>query len=460
MSDHPSPNRPSSEAYLGGRAPVGIIFGAFALVTVPLVLLEVIPNFVDWLPCAILFDAVGLGSTHFFITLALYLRTENLEYFRATRANKIVYFVVPAALFMLFALAAAGRLATRAPVAAMYIFGALRVLDFLHVGRQSFGVLQLFKRPLRVIWPRLRRAENVFFVGMGLLQFETFVLGGTFVPATRSVVPSALLGILFVVVVLSHLWARRIAAQPSLIPLGYFATQAVCASAAVYETRLYVAALAVHYVEYHVLMMPRCLQAPLSTRHSLGRAFGAITRCPVAFYGGLLAIVILFEARQHLAPSAPPTALFFAHIFDGVFVVHYFVEAFVWRFGNPFYRRTLEPLYFREASSPTLPHAPHVAMRSRGCAAATALACAFVLIGAAAARAQLDLVAQSIRRRLLDPIHAQNHLVWSIELAEEGQLVDARRHARKAVAYDASNRRAWAVLKAIDEHLPSSDEEP
>jgi hypothetical protein len=33
-------------------------------------------------------------------------------------------------------------------------------------------------------------------------------------------------------------------------------------------------------------------------------------------------------------------------LFDGLFVFHYFIEALIWKFGNPFYRNTLVPLYF------------------------------------------------------------------------------------------------------------------
>jgi hypothetical protein len=33
-------------------------------------------------------------------------------------------------------------------------------------------------------------------------------------------------------------------------------------------------------------------------------------------------------------------------VFDGLFVFHYFVEMFIWRFSEPYYRQTLGPLYF------------------------------------------------------------------------------------------------------------------
>ena len=33
-------------------------------------------------------------------------------------------------------------------------------------------------------------------------------------------------------------------------------------------------------------------------------------------------------------------------LFDGLFVFHYFIEAFIWKFSEPYYRQTLGPLYF------------------------------------------------------------------------------------------------------------------
>jgi hypothetical protein len=32
-------------------------------------------------------------------------------------------------------------------------------------------------------------------------------------------------------------------------------------------------------------------------------------------------------------------------------VTHYFIEAFIWKFGNPYYRAALGPLYFPRAGS-------------------------------------------------------------------------------------------------------------
>jgi hypothetical protein len=43
-------------------------------------------------------------------------------------------------------------------------------------------------------------------------------------------------------------------------------------------------------------------------------------------------------------------------LFDGLFVFHYFIEALIWKFRNPFYRATLGPLYFGPAiPKPAIP---------------------------------------------------------------------------------------------------------
>ena len=35
-----------------------------------------------------------------------------------------------------------------------------------------------------------------------------------------------------------------------------------------------------------------------------------------------------------------------ANLFSGMYVFHYFVEAFIWKFRDPYYRKTLSPIYF------------------------------------------------------------------------------------------------------------------
>jgi hypothetical protein len=39
-------------------------------------------------------------------------------------------------------------------------------------------------------------------------------------------------------------------------------------------------------------------------------------------------------------------------LFDGIFVFHYFVEMFIWKFSDPHFRKMLAGLYFTPAPKP------------------------------------------------------------------------------------------------------------
>ena len=54
-------------------------------------------------------------------------------------------------------------------------------------------------------------------------------------------------------------------------PLAYFLLQTASMLLAAYDTALYGIALAMHYVEYHVLMVPRCFHARLDPGRSTCR---------------------------------------------------------------------------------------------------------------------------------------------------------------------------------------------
>jgi hypothetical protein len=41
------------------------------------------------------------------------------------------------------------------------------------------------------------------------------------------------------------------------------------------------------------------------------------------------------------------------NLFNGVFVTHYFTDAFIWKFSSPYYRASLRPLYFPAAQGGT-----------------------------------------------------------------------------------------------------------
>jgi hypothetical protein len=111
---------------------------------------------------------------------------------------------------------------------------------------------------------------------------------------------------------------------------------------------MYFASLAIHYVEYHVLMFPRCFHSKLNDRSLLDRAFARLRRRPPVFYAVVAgaALVVLLCTNSSGMVEASTRYVSIIYIFDGLFVFHYFVEMLIWRFSDPFFRRTLTSLYF------------------------------------------------------------------------------------------------------------------
>jgi hypothetical protein len=252
----------------------------------------------------------------------------------------------------------------------------IRTLDFNHLNRQTFGVYQLFKARTGLRPPgAIKGFEQAFTFGLTALLLTTFLAGGVcplpWVRASRllSLVPKpteamlplkllqmafgalASLTVLFGaigVLLLIRAWDKG--GRPRGIPeaLWYMGVQTISALFAVVSFPLYFATLAIHYVEYHVLMYPRCFNIQLNDRSSLDRWFDGIRRHRVIFYSIMIlaaGVVMLFRAARR-SPSSSLHYLAVVSIFDGLFVFHYFVEMLIWRFSNPFFRKTVGSLYF------------------------------------------------------------------------------------------------------------------
>ena len=123
-----------------------------------------------------------------------------------------------------------------------------------------------------------------------------------------------------------------------------------------------------HYVEYHVVMFPRLFGFPLDPDSRVDRVSAWIRRHKVAFYA-VLVILAAFAARDLVWPSVsgvvgPTRALWLMfNLLNGVFVTHYFIEAFIWKFSNPYYRGELGPLYFPRATAAATGHGDAEARR-------------------------------------------------------------------------------------------------
>ena len=252
----------------------------------------------------------------------------------------------------------------------------IRAVDFQHFSRQSFGVMQLFKARAGARFPAWqRRAEYWFAWAVVAVLLVTYLRGGRLDTEVHPGLIAAhwlfagILAGLGLTILAGIVVTARTADRPGrlLAPAAYFILQAGSALLAAYSTALYGIALAMHYVEYHVLMLPRCFDTPLDSRKWPDRFFAALRKNRVIFYAVLIMVAYGVAKLTGLTtsmdnamaamlagmwksygggtgPVSSYTALL--AIFDGLFVFHYFVEMFVWRFSEPHYRQTLGPLYF------------------------------------------------------------------------------------------------------------------
>ncbi len=346
-------------AYFRNPLVVGPVLGAFLLFTLPMAVAYLV-----WPPAdpaapprlnllAIAFFVV-FGLTHFLITFTVYLSGENLRYFASSPLRRLIYFGAPLGLLAL-ALAADPLGRRIAPFGMAFLF-AISAADFVHVARQSFGVLQIFKRESGWAAPRPSRwLENAFFLGMAALQLETLVLGGGHFPGPAS--PIVQLSLLAVGALgagvlggFALALARGGGRQGVWTALAYFAFQAGSAALAVYDYYLYLVALAMHYVEYHLIMMPRVFRSPLDGSSRADRVARALRGHRVLFYAGLLSLAVALQWGRAFGFGRPGGGgdgrLLMLSLTNGLFLFHYFIEAFIWKFSNPHYRRLLSPLYF------------------------------------------------------------------------------------------------------------------
>lgn len=372
---------PAPEGYFERALPANLILVSFFALTLPFAALTLLaPNGLLMWGYTWLF-----GMTHFVVTLALYLQSENVRHFAATWRNRLLFFAVPVAVFVGFDLLHVFHVRARFPLFALYFWGVIRLADFHHFSRQTFGVYQMFKGRTGARFPAwLKKTENWYFAALTALLFTTFLSGGLSpllqpggwltawdagAAPDRAVLPLGALqaaaalallaaGGLLAVAAVGVVRAWRRAGRPAGLghALAYLGFQTAGAALAVASFPLYLATLAVHYIEYHVLMIPRCFHTRLDERSRLDRWYGALRAHRALFYAAVLAaagVVTLCSmvgmgamGRGPESLAEPVDYLVLIALFDGLFVFHYFIEMLIWRFSDPFFRRTLAGLYF------------------------------------------------------------------------------------------------------------------
>ncbi len=325
--------------------PRTLVLGSFAVVALPLAAYVLAAGLHK--PVVELYFVV-FGMTHFFLTFAVYLSSANVKHFASSPRNVVAFFIAPLVPFVGIAAWYGLGLSERFLLASTILFTVIRGLDFYHLSRQSFGVLQLFKGRLRGIPVWVRTAENLFFLSLAALVFSTFASNLQFDPSSPLAWALIALSSALMVAVLSG-YARGVRSgadkRQTALALVYFGIQTGAALLAVYRTNLYMASLAVHYVEYHVIMAPRVFQSPIDAKD---RALAVVRRSPLFLYAPLLLLGLLYWVMlsvQGRFAGGPLGPRFVVHVFDGIFVFHYVIEMSIWKFSDPYFRKSLGPLY-------------------------------------------------------------------------------------------------------------------
>ena len=89
-------------AYLESPVRIATILGSFAVLCVPLAAAQLLISSLALRTLAVGIYAVLLGTTHFVVTLGVYLNSRNLRYFASSPRNVAIYFIAPLALFSAF----------------------------------------------------------------------------------------------------------------------------------------------------------------------------------------------------------------------------------------------------------------------------------------------------------------------------------------------------------------------
>ncbi len=329
------------------------ILASFFVVTIPLwwIGASVDPE-TGW-SIGVVFFAV-FGMSHFLVTFAIYLQAANRRHFASSLRSRLLYFGTPLTLLVGFDLYRALGLGLRWPVLETVLGLAIRTADFQHSARQGFGVLQLFRGQQTGYWRQQRFWENNYFTLMSVLMLITACAGGEFSSLPISVVVAGLAAATGAVALTGHLRALT-GSKGRATAAAYFAVQSTCMWLSAWRTELYGLTLAMHYVEYHLLMAPRCLQAPLDPDALPDRWYGRLRSLPWLHYGLLIGAALVITHITWLGMGRAMSAeiqqgtlsyRLAVSVFDGLFVTHYVLDAFIWRFRDPYYRSALGALYF------------------------------------------------------------------------------------------------------------------
>jgi hypothetical protein len=300
---------------------------------------------------------VVFAQTHFGSTWFLYLDKKNREYFNK---NKFVYYIMP--LIILASVLYVGWY----NLALLVII--ISIASLYHVTKQSYGILQLYRMRNQEFDKAEKQDEmialfgwSIFFAGFGAFQLPDF---RQYIVPIENLVRIGLWALFIVMIfytlklVYQFIKRKQNSVQKNVFLIGSLILYSPYLYAAVILVDIYqmeiatLTSLIAHYMQYMGIVW-------LVNRNKYGKQTEYAEKNPVLktvsskiplIIAAILGYALLMAGFRW---GIPQENLVLYKIIPNVVLalvaIHFYIDAFVWKFSNPYYRETVLP-FIKEPS--------------------------------------------------------------------------------------------------------------
>ncbi len=309
-------------------------------------LLQVLDQKNSLLMMAIVGTAFGAGPLHLGATIFPYLDKKNIQHFWQNPVKRRIFFYAPPLILAL-------------TIALSFICVQLVVFVFLvwtiqHIVQQNVGILLLYHRPKseeaivdRTLEARSMQLPSLFF---SLLYLQRVLMNNMpFWPLNVLQVIVCLISILCVIMYMARLHKQLKAGKQLNVPAFYFWVFSVFCLAPIGflgkdYTAAFVIPLTAHWFQYLILnfvLVKRKYIGNSSYTSNLPKthplilfAITCVLACLVVLSATVISSLIKNDTSMYYIVGGAVTA-------SGL--IHYFLDAFLWRFRDPYLQETVLP---------------------------------------------------------------------------------------------------------------------
>ncbi len=288
---------------------------------------------------------------HFGSTWFIYFDKKNQAHYST---KYITYYIIPAFIF-----AVVLAIGVRDPV---LLYVLIAIVSFYHVSKQSVGILQLYRVRNKEFNVTERYAEmaaifawGLTFASYGAMQLPMFadIFGSMLGIIRYGVYMLCVCAILLTVYILVCFIRRNENSLPKnlflavsvLLYLPYVYTPSLMLKTNVFEIAT-LTSLIPHYMQYMglVWLINKNKYAPGTTFGTENPMLARISGRVVYILGIIMAYAALMGYLYFVAPQYTNVlSVAFPAIVSGFMMIHFYIDAFIWRFKDPHIRETVLP---------------------------------------------------------------------------------------------------------------------